>query len=209
MINCKRDAGYLSVIPANEEGQVILAVSNYPASFQTCVDISDAVAFADLIYELAGANTPANYQKANTMQVNVKKLHTAAQLPEYATAGAACFDLRAIDGGEVGPNGGTLACRTGLAFEVPAGHVMLIYSRSGHGFKNSVRLVNAVGVIDADYRGEVAVKLINDSPQAFHVEPGDRIAQAMIIPVPAVTLVEAAELSDTDRGAGGFGSTGQ
>ncbi len=209
MIYCKRGAGCLSVIPANEEGRVILAVSNYPASFQTCVDISDAVAFADLIYELAGANTPANYQKANTMQVNVKKLHTAAQLPEYATAGAACFDLRAIDGGEVGPNGGTLACRTGLAFEVPAGHVMLIYSRSGHGFKNSVRLVNAVGVIDADYRGEVAVKLINDSPLAFHVEPGDRIAQAMIIPAPAVTLVEAAELSDTDRGAGGFGSTGQ
>lgn len=209
MILCKGGFQYLNAHEAHEQGKVILSFSAYPLGIQTVVDVADAVSFADLIYELAGANTPANYQKANTMQVNVKKLHTAAQLPEYATAGAACFDLGTIDGGEVGPNGGTLACRTGLAFEVPAGHVMLIYSRSGHGFKNSVRLVNAVGVIDADYRGEVAVKLINDSPLAFHVEPGDRIAQAMIIPAPAVTLVEAAELSDTDRGAGGFGSTGQ
>lgn len=143
------------------------------------------------------------------MQVKVKKLHPEARLPEYATTGAACFDIRTIEGGEVEARGGTLNCRTGLAFEIPAGHVMLIYSRSGHGFKNSVRLVNAVGVIDADYRGEVAVKLINDSPLAFGVEPGDRIAQAMIIPVPGIEFVEADELSDTTRGAGGFGSTGK
>lgn len=143
------------------------------------------------------------------MKIKIKKLHPAAVLPQHATSGAACFDLQAIDGGEVPAQGGTLACRTGLAFEVPAGHVMLIYSRSGQGFKNSVRLVNSVGVIDSDYRGEVAVKLINDSPLAFNVEAGDRIAQAMVIPVPSVELIEAADLEETARGAAGFGSTGK
>jgi len=143
------------------------------------------------------------------MKVKVKKMHPTAVIPEYASSGAACFDLRAIEGGEVFALGGTLACRTGLAFEVPAGHVMLIYSRSGHGFKNSVRLVNSVGVIDSDYRGEVAVKLCNDSPLDFSVEPGDRIAQAMIVKAPAVELIESESLEETERGADGFGSTGK
>lgn len=142
------------------------------------------------------------------MKVKIKKLHEAAVIPQYATSGAACFDLHAIKGGEVFALGGTLACRTGLAFEVPAGHAMLIYSRSGHGFRNSVRLVNSVGVIDSDYRGEVAVKLCNDSPLDFSVEPGDRIAQALIVKVPAVELIEADSLEETERGAAGFGSTG-
>lgn len=143
------------------------------------------------------------------MKVNVQKVHQAAVLPEYASSGAACFDLRAIEGGEAHAHGGTLACRTGLAFEVPEGHVMLIYSRSGHGFKNSIRLVNSVGVIDSDYRGEVAVKLINDSPLAFSVEAGDRIAQALIVQAPAVELIEVGALSETARGTAGFGSTGK
>lgn len=143
------------------------------------------------------------------MKIKTKKLHKNAMIPKCATAGAACFDLHALEGGTAGAYGGTLALRTGLAFEVPAGHVMLIYSRSGHGFKNSVRLVNSVGVIDSDYRGEVAVKLINDSPLAFSVEAGDRIAQAMVIPVPSVELIEAADLEETVRGAAGFGSTGK
>ena len=142
------------------------------------------------------------------MKVNVQKLHPAASLPTYATPGAACFDLRTIEAGEVGPCGGTFAFRTGLAVEVPAGHVMLVFSRSGHGFKNSISMVNCVGVIDSDYRGEVMVKLRNNSPLRFGFEPGDRIAQAMILPFPQVELVEADSLSETARGAGGFGSTG-
>ncbi len=142
------------------------------------------------------------------MKVNVKKLHPAASIPWNATAGAACFDLRTIEPGEVGPCGGTFQFRTGLAFEIPAGHVMLIFSRSGHGFKNRISLVNSVGVIDSDYRGEVQVKLRNDSPFRFGFEPGDRIAQAMILPVPAVEMELTEELTETQRGAGGFGSTG-
>lgn len=142
------------------------------------------------------------------MKIHVKKLHESANLPRYATTGAACFDLQTIEAGELSPYGGTCQFRTGLAFEVPEGHVMLIFSRSGHGFKNDISLSNCVGVIDSDYRGEVQVKLRNDSAIRFGFEPGDRIAQALIMPIPTVQLVEATSLSETDRGAGGFGSTG-
>ena len=145
------------------------------------------------------------------MKVKVQKLHPDAVLPRYATPGAACFDLHAVDV----PNGyspvyTTLEVGTGLAFEIPPGHVMLIYSRSGHGFKFDTRLANCVGVIDSDYRGEVRVKLSVDwlSASFLSVRDGDRIAQAMILPIPKVELVEADSLSETQRGTGGFGSTG-
>ncbi|MGL4297316.1 MAG: dUTP diphosphatase [Aestuariivirga sp.] len=141
------------------------------------------------------------------MKVNVQKLHPAASLPTYATPGAACFDLRTIEHGRV-PARGSAKFRTGLAFEVPAGHVLKVYSRSGHGFKNGLRLSNATGIVDSDYRGELMVSITNDSATAFEFEPGDRIAQAMILPFPQVELVEADSLSETARGAGGFGSTG-
>ena len=142
------------------------------------------------------------------MKIRIQKLHPAASLPRFATAGSACFDLQAVEPGEVGACGGTHNFRTGLAFEVPASHVMLIFSRSGHGFKHDVSLSNCVGVIDSDYRGEVQVKLRNDSALRYGFEAGDRIAQAMIIPLPAVELELSDDLTETQRGTGGFGSTG-
>jgi len=149
------------------------------------------------------------------MKLNVKKLHAEATTPRYATAGAACFDLHALveedihgDGALVIRPDAQAVIRTGLAFQVPDGHVMMVYSRSGHGFKNGVRLSNATGVIDSDYRGEVQVALHNDGRARFTVRHGDRIAQAMIVPVPQVEMVEADELTATARGAGGMGSTG-
>jgi dUTP pyrophosphatase len=141
------------------------------------------------------------------MKIRVQKLHPSASLPKFATDGAACFDLQTIEPGEVGVLHAK-QFRTGLAFEIPAGHVMLIFSRSGHGFKHGMRLVNCVGVVDSDFRGEVQVKLRNDSPTPFGFEPGDRIAQAMIVPVPVVELEFAEALSTTERGTAGFGSTG-
>lgn len=141
------------------------------------------------------------------MMLKIKRTDPAAQLPTYATEGAAAFDLRAIDEGEVGAYGAN-TFRTGLAFEVPPGHVLLIFSRSGHGFKNDLRLANCVGVIDPDYRGEVSVKVTNDGLIRFGFEPGDRIAQAMIVEIPKIAFVEVDELSQTARGAAGFGSTG-
>jgi dUTP pyrophosphatase len=148
------------------------------------------------------------------MELKVKKLHPDAVLPKYASEGAACFDLHALEDAddsskevEFAPES---ACtfRTGLSFEVPPGWAMMVYSRSGHGFRNGVRLSNCVGVIDSDYRGEVMVRLHNEGNDWFNVKKGDRIAQSMLIPVPKVTIVEAEELSETARGAGGFGSTG-
>ncbi len=156
------------------------------------------------------------------MKVKIKKLYEDAQLPEYATDGAGCFDIRAYipveenagvfykDTIEVG-NGDTVVFDTGLSFEIPKGHVMMIYSRSGHGFKNDVRLSNCVGVIDSDYRGELKVKLtgdFNDGENPLLVFDGDRIAQGMVIPVKKIEFEEVKELSKTKRGGKGFGSTG-
>jgi len=138
------------------------------------------------------------------MNFRYKKLLPNAVPPLFATEGAACFDLTCI-GTQI--MGDTITCTTGLAFEVPEGHVMLVYSRSGHGFKQGMRLVNCVGVIDSDYRGEVMVKLRMEQEGDFNVKNGDRVAQAMLIKLPSYILEEAAELSDTARGTGGFGST--
>ena len=151
------------------------------------------------------------------MNVRIRKLHPGAKLPTYATDGSGCFDLYAATVAGMSHLGSNVdadfpvACDTGLAFEIPSGHVMLVFSRSGHGFKHGVRLANCVGVIDADYRGPVAVKLTCDEDHdgvPMFVKPGDRIAQALIIPFPRISFTEVDELSATDRSAGGFGSTG-
>ena len=94
---------------------------------------------------------------------------------------------------------------TGLAFEIPKNHVMLIYSRSGHGFKHKCVLANSTGVIDSDYRGEVKIKLV--TKRLFEIEEEGGVAQMIILPYPTIMLTEVQELSDTSRGAGGFGST--
>ena len=148
--------------------------------------------------------------------IKTKKLHAAAALPQYASAGAANFDIQALIESDLHGEkplvlspGQSVVIRTGLAFEVPPGWVMAIYSRSGHGFKNGVRLSNAVGQIDADYRGEVKVAIHNDGRAKFTIRHGDRIAQARLEPAPQCQFEEVQELSETERGAGGFGSTGK
>ena len=140
------------------------------------------------------------------MLINVKKLHPDATLPTYGTAGAACFDLSVASFENIGIN--TAVYGTGLSFEIPSNHVMLIFSRSGHGFNRDIRLSNCVGVIVSDYRGEVKVKFRGDGSVSPHFNTCDRIAQAMILPIQQVSFALVDELSDTDRGTGGFGSTG-
>ena len=136
-----------------------------------------------------------------------KRLSAQAVTPTYATEGAACFDLTAI---ARTIKGNTATYSTGLAFEIPQGHVLLVYSRSGHGFKADMRLANAVGVVDSDYTGEVMVKLTYDGLDAPDWPwIGDRVAQAMLVKLPTVTLEETDELHATQRGANGFGSTGR
>lgn len=153
------------------------------------------------------------------IQVKVKKMFDDVQLPEYSTEGSACFDIRANINADYPQTGavvfeGSAVFSTGLQFEIPEHHVMLVFSRSGHGFKDDVRLANCVGVIDSDYRGELKVKLTKDADQKggrIHLEAvkhGDRIAQGMVIPYEQVKFVIADELSSTERGEGGFGHTG-
>ena len=138
------------------------------------------------------------------MKIKIKKTHKDASLPVYATAGAAAFDLSTVEHGVVGlvPK----IFNTGLQFEIPDNHVMLLFSRSGHGFNQGIRLSNCVGVIDSDYRGEVKVKLRSDEHmKGFNV--GDRIAQGIILPVEQVEFEAVDDLNVTTRGFKGFGST--
>ena len=149
------------------------------------------------------------------MELKIKalspKIGTELPLPHFATDGAAAMDLCAcIDRPVVIPAGTRTVIPSGIAIALPsADYVALLFSRSGMGIKSGISLSNSVGVIDSDYRGEIGVGLHNTSDADYTVNPGDRIAQLMITPVvrPTVTLVE--ELPVSDRGAGGFGSTGR
>lgn len=143
------------------------------------------------------------------INLKVKKLNELATIPAYQTVGAACFDISTTSESQVIEPGNQAKLATGLSFEIPQEHVMLVFSRSGHGFKNRVRLSNCVGVIDSDYRGELQVALENDGTEPMNINTGDRIAQAMVIRAEQVEFQIVDNLEETDRGAGGFGSTGK
>ena len=144
------------------------------------------------------------------MVMKWKRLHKEAQAPERQTPGSAGYDLCAcIQEPVVLEPGDSFAFPTGIAAEIPQGCAGLIFTRSGLGFKKGVAVRNGVGVIDSDYRGELTVGLANFSQEAYTVQPGERIAQLVIVPVALPRLEEARELSSTQRGTGGFGSTGR
>lgn len=146
------------------------------------------------------------------LTVKVKKMRPGAQLPLRATQGAAAADLYAVcgeDGVLLSAHGGRAMLPTGIAIELPsADYVALVFARSGLGIKKGITLSNSVGVIDSDYRGEIAVGLVNLSNEDYRVQNGERIAQLAVVPVARAQFVETEQLGDTDRGAGGFGSTG-
>ena len=147
------------------------------------------------------------------MKLKLKKLHPDARVPTYGTDGAAAFDLKTTESATIAPRHAQVF-GTGLAFELPPGHALFIFSRSGDGFKRGLRLANSVGIIDSDYRGEVKVALHNDSLTPRFVDAGERVAQALVaqalvLQVPEIEFEEVEELTDTERGAGGFGSTGK
>ncbi len=144
------------------------------------------------------------------MQMKIKRVRENALLPVRASSGAAAFDLHVcLDEDIVILPGQYKNLPTGIAIELPAPeYVALIFSRSGHGAKHGVSLVNSVGVIDSDYRGEIQIGLINHGSEPLTVCNGDRVAQMMITTCFAPQLIESDSLSETERGAGGFGSTG-
>ena len=140
--------------------------------------------------------------------LRVKRLDPAATLPTRAYAHDAGLDLYALEPVQLGP-GERASVRTGVAVEIPEGQAGLVLPRSGLAARHGIALVNAPGLIDAGYRGEVQVLLLNtDRGAGFALDAGDRIAQLVLIDVRTPAVVEVAELSDSERGGGGFGSSG-
>lgn len=141
--------------------------------------------------------------------VAVKKLRSGAKLPTYGSEFAAGADLYAcLEAAITIAPHETVLVPTGLSMEIPAGWAGMVHARSGMATKRNLAPANKVGVIDSDYRGEIMVSLHNHGTQPQTVEPGERIAQLVIMPYLAAHFFEADELSDTVRGEGGFGSTG-
>lgn len=138
------------------------------------------------------------------------RLDPTAVLPSYATPGSAGADLYALPSGDpvtISP-GETAFIRTGLAGAVPIGYVGLVFARSGLACKQGLAPANKVGVIDSDYRGEWMIALYNQSDEPRTIHPGDRVAQFVLLPILTPTFEVADSLDETDRGSGGFGSTG-
>ena len=143
-------------------------------------------------------------------KIRIKKLHPNAVIPTYGSLDAAGADIYAcLDAAVAIPAGKTVFIPTGLAMEVPRGCAGLIYARSSMGSKRGLAPANKVGVIDSDYRGQVMVALHNHSQEDQVVNPGERVAQLVITPVFTPGFREVDDLSETDRGSGGFGSTGR
>ena len=145
-----------------------------------------------------------------TVPVSVKLLDPRAKLPAYGSTAAAGADLYALTDGpaEIAP-GGTALIHTGIAVAIPQGYVGLVYARSGLACKRGIAPANKVGVIDADYRGEVMVYLHNHGDRPQTIEDGDRVAQLVIAPYLTAQFARVDELDGTERGSGGFGSTGK
>lgn len=143
------------------------------------------------------------------MKVGIKQLHPDAVIPKYQTEGAAGVDLHALEDVTI-LSGDTKLVKIGLAFEIPKGFELQIRPRSGMSLKTKIRVANSPGTIDSDYRGEVCVIIDNTAYFAappFIIKKGDRIAQAVLCPVYQAEFELINELSDTERGSGGFGST--
>jgi dUTP diphosphatase len=142
------------------------------------------------------------------MTLRILRLDPRAVIPARAHADDAGLDLCALEAAVLDP-GERSALPTGIAVEIPPGHAGLVLPRSGLAARHGISLVNAPGLIDSGYRGEIKVLLINtDRAQSFQIAPGDRIAQLVLVAVATVTAVEVDALSTSERGAGGFGSSG-
>ena len=141
------------------------------------------------------------------MKLKVKKIHPQAKLPEYAHTGDAGMDLFSVEEKCIAP-GETALIKTGIIIELPPDTEAQVRPRSGLALKNSITVLNSPGTIDEGYRGEIGVILINHGREEFKVEAQMRIAQMVIKPIIRVRIEEVEEVMDSDRGTGGFGSTG-
>ncbi len=144
------------------------------------------------------------------MQVKIQYLNDTIPKPEYATCGSAGMDLSASLQEPVTVNPGERALiPTGVAMGIPVGYGGFVFPRSGLSYKKGISMCNCVGVIDSDYTGEIKVAVHNISKEAYTIHPGDRIAQLVFLPVAQAELIACETLDETERGSGGFGSTGR
>ena len=155
------------------------------------------------------AKVPVNAGVKVPVKVEIKRLANGTDLPfpAYATAGSAGMDVMSAQDVTIEP-GARHAVATGFAMAIPQGYEIQVRPRSGLAFRHGITVPNTPGTIDSDYRGELKVLLINHGPDAFHVRRGDRVAQLVLAPVVQAAWDEVEELGVTERGAGGFGSTG-
>ena len=142
------------------------------------------------------------------MNLEIKRLDDRAVIPEYQTAEAAGFDLHAIESKALAV-GERALIKTGLAMALPHGYELQIRPRSGLAYKHGITVLNSPGTVDSDYRGEIMVLLINHSGESFEIQEGERIAQGVVQAVIQASFNIVENLSETDRGSGGFGSTGK
>jgi len=154
-------------------------------------------------------NTAGKPILLNSKTLKVKKLHEDAIIPSFQSTGASCFDLHALEDYEIA-NGSTQLIRTGLSFEIPKGYELQIRSRSGIALKTKLRIANGIGTIDSDYTGEVKIIMDNIATNFSYekITKGMRIAQAAFVKVEQPTIEEVTDIKETERGSGGFGSTG-
>ncbi len=142
--------------------------------------------------------------------IKIKILRENVSLPKYATSGSAAFDLvSASEMPIIVPAGKRVLIPTGIAISLPENTVAVISARSGLSAKKGITAANGIGVIDSDYRGEIFFSAANISDEDYTVTPGERVAQMMIMPVLMANFIVCDELDETERGAGGFGSTGK
>ena len=141
------------------------------------------------------------------MTLKFRRIHPDATLPSYAHEGDAGMDVRSVEDVEIAPGSRALV-HTGLVMMLPPGWEAQVRPRSGLALKHGVTVLNTPGTIDAGYRGEVGVILANFGEGPFKVAKGDKVAQIVVAPVERAEIVESAELDETERGSGGFGSTG-
>ena len=143
-------------------------------------------------------------------KVKFKKMRESAKVPSYATNGSAAVDLcAALDEAVTLAPAERRLIPTGIAIAIPENTVAILSARSGLSYKKGISAANGIGVIDSDYRGEIFFSAINLSKEPYTIEPGDRVAQLMLMPVYTMSLVESDTLDKTERGEGGFGSTGK
>jgi dUTP pyrophosphatase len=179
--------------------------------------------FNNLSFRLTANRKCGHIRIGEIMRIKIKKLDPEAVIPQYATEGASGFDLVSIEYCKVAPGENKLV-KTGLAFEIPIGYELQIRPRSGLSLKTPLRVANSPGTVDSDYRGEVCVIITNTASDCYdssgngcgcrddhatYIKAGDRIAQGIICPVIKATFDVVDFLDETDRGAGGFGSTGK